>query len=352
MESKISDFRIAEAVLRKMCKSEGVHFVDAPLNFDETQDGLFIGGSQNIAHTIYKIVAEFINNSEAIVGRSLLGDEQSTEGFLTLFASKLRSFIYKDNRYKPLREPHISHLYQRSLVWILMKDLICPVFDRDLRNLRVVCSENPYLDIARYYEEGQFEIGDAPNYEFISLNNIDNAVIQSAMLSLEALRAHDLSPLEVMARIYDSDLYDKYRGLLEIALGDADADDFEAMILVGLGVNLRGLLPQKYALSQANVKTAQNLYPGTNVQWWQKGVLEKMIEPIRGSDWRVHRELQPYVEEFWNTVEALKRERKKRGHDEGVPFDVLLRLKQKQNVEFKADPSRTLQALLSSDRVW
>jgi hypothetical protein len=91
---------------------------------------------------------------------------------------------------------------------------------------------------------------------------------------------------------------------------------------------------------------------GMATNWWSFGILEKMMEGARGADWSIYNELQPYVEAFWNQVESVRKERIKEGHDNGVPFDVLLRIKQKQNVDTQIDPNLTLQALLSSNRVW
>lgn len=355
MENRVSDFKIAEAILRYICKKHDVNFVDVPIMVegDSVSGALDVRGSKNVAHTIYKIVSEYIENSNLIVGVPLIPCPHKRQNFLTTFAAKLRSFIYKDNRfYSPTDHSHLFRLYQRTLVWILMKDLICPLYDKDLRNIKIVCGENPYLDIARYYKEGEFLQGDQPNYEFVFINNVDNIVVQNALLFLETLRAFDLSPLEVMKDIYDSDIYDKYRGLLELALEDEDADDFEATILVALGINLRGLLPPSCIAKEAKVKIAQHLNPAISTNWWQLGVLEKMIEPHRGSDWSVYKELEPYVQEFWNKVEETKKKRAKKGHDPEIPFDLLLRLKVPQTVEYKADPTKTIQSLLSSDRVW
>ena len=105
-------------------------------------------------------------------------------------------------------------------------------------------------------------------------------------------------------------------------------------------------------LDKKMVKTAQNSVPNMPNQFWQLGLLEKMMEPVRGADWSVYQGLQPYVDEFWNKVEEVRQKRVKMGHDDGVPFDVLLRIKSKQTVDYKADQTKTIQSLLSSDRVW
>jgi hypothetical protein len=89
-----------------------------------------------------------------------------------------------------------------------------------------------------------------------------------------------------------------------------------------------------------------------NAPWWFLGAIDKMLESTRGSDWSVYKALQPYTEEFWNQVEKVRIERLKEGHDNGVPFNILLDLKSKQTTDYKTDPTMNLESLLSSDRVW
>jgi hypothetical protein len=100
------------------------------------------------------------------------------------------------------------------------------------------------------------------------------------------------------------------------------------------------------------VKSAQNSTQGMPNQFWQLGLIEQMIEPTRGSDWTVYENLEPYVKEFWDKVEDVRKKRIENGHDNGVPFNSLLRIKQRQTVGYETDPTQTLQGLLSSDRVW
>ena len=87
-------------------------------------------------------------------------------------------------------------------------------------------------------------------------------------------------------------------------------------------------------------------------QWWYLGLIEGMLQPVRGADWSTYETLEPYVKEFWDKVESIKQQKAKDGNPGGVPFDQLLRLKSTQTVGYKVDPTRSIQDLLSSDRVW
>jgi len=353
VNTKVSDFRIAEAVLTKICNDCNAPFRDVSVSFSKTPEpnSLHIGPTKNVAHTIYKIISEYLKESEKIVGQQLVVDPKLHDELLFSIAANLRTFIYKDNRiYTPIKQPHLIRLYQKPLVWILMKDLVCPVFDKEIKNLRIVCGESDEIDIAKFYDLGEWE---GASYPFIFINNIDNLPVQNAFLLLEAIKAHGLSPTEVMKKIYQTDLYDRYKNLLEVALDEEEATDFECTVAVSISEKLFDLRARKVAKSEKDfVKMAQNAVPGLPNQWWMLGVIEKMMEPTRGSDWSVYEGLQPYVEQFWNTVEEVKQKRAKSGKDPGVPFDLLLRLKSKQTVDYKADPTITYQGLLSSDRIW
>lgn len=353
--NKVSDFKIAESIIRKICTKHNVNFVDISISFDEDVSGsLLVGKTKNIAHTIFKIVAEYINKSSEIVGIELMPDLPNKDEFFLVLASNLRTIMYgesADNVH--VDDPHAMRLYQHPLVWILLKDLIFPINNKKLVNLKIVCDGNAEVDIAKYYRQEDMPVEWSSEEPFIFVNIINNNVLQSAFIFIESLRAFGLSPIEVIKNIYDSDMYDKFKGLLDMAYDEEEIYDFECAIMENLGVNFYNMISHKAACLHPNiVKTAQNSVPGLPNQLWQLGILEQMIEPTRGSDWEVYKSLEPYVKEFWDKVEDVRKKRIENGHDDGVPFNTLLRLKQHQTVGYKTDTSKTLQSLLSSDRVW
>ena len=353
--SKVSDFKIAESIIRKICTKQGVVFQDISVSFEEEISGaLFIGRTKNVAHTIFKIVAEYINRSIDILNVQLMPDQRDRDNFFVVFASNLRTFTYGDDDENTFcDEAHVMRLYQFPVVWLLLKDIICPIYNKDIVNLKIICDGNAEVDIAKYYRKEDIPSEELSDESFIFVNIINNRILQNAFIFIEALRAYDLSPIEVIKNIYDTDLYEKYRGLLEISLEDEEVSDFECAIMENLGVNFYAMISHKTAcLRKDFVKTSQNSVSGMPNQFWQLGVLEQMIEPTRGSDWSVYNSLEPYVKEFWDKVEEVRQKRIENGHDDGVPFNSLLRIKQKQTVGYETDPTKTIQSLLSSDRVW
>ena len=354
----VSDFKLAASLIRKLCKQYEVVFIDAPITFDEEMAGaLFIGKTRNVSHTIFKIVSEYISRSFEITGAQFLPDKSQRDDFLIMLASNLRGLIYnEDISYDVVDDPHVLRLYQYPLVWILLKNIVCPLYNKELINLKVINAGTPEIDVARYYKQEEIQSEDISDEDFIFVNIIDNRIVQNAYIFVETMKAYDLSPIEVIKIIYETDIYDKYRGLLEIAFDEEEeVIDFESTVLAIIGVNCYNMMFKKMAkFSPYTMKTAQATLEGTggNPQFWYFGVLEKMIDPIRGTDWSVYEKMQPYVEEFWGKVEEVKKKRVDAGHDPGVPFDTLLRIKSKQTVDYKTDPTYTIQALLSSDRVW
>ncbi len=356
MDNKVSDFKLAESIIRKLCKKHEVQFVDVPISFDDMiRNSLSIENSKNVAHTTFKIVGEYINRSLAITGVQFMQDESMREDFLITLATNLRSFTYgEEGPDGTSDEPHLLRLYQYPLVWILLKDIICPIYNCTLSNIKIIAAGSPQIDIAKYYKQEDIPSEDISDEPFIFINRINNRVVQNAFIFIEALRAYDLSPIKIIKDIYESDLYNKFRGLLEIALDNEDeVNDFECTIMAILGINFYNLISKKVArVNSMPIKIAQNSAPGLPNQFWYFGLLEKMIEPTRGSDWSVYQSLEPYVKEFWDKVEDVRQKRIKGGHDNGVPFDLLLRIKSKQTTGYEIEPGVTLQGLLSSDRVW
>lgn len=250
MDNKVSDFKLAESIIRKLCKKHGVQFVDVSISFDgEIGNSLSIENSKNVAHTIFKIVGEYIKRSFDITGVQFMQDESTSDNFLIMLATNLRSFTYGEEKSDGTSdEPHLLRLYQCPLVWILLKNIVCPIYNCELSNIKLIAAGSPQVDIAKYYQKGDIPLDAVSDEPFIFVNNINNRVVQNVFIFIEALKAYDLSPIEVIKDIYGTDLYSKFRGLLEIALDNEDeVNDFECTIMAILGINFYNLISKKIA---------------------------------------------------------------------------------------------------------
>ena len=147
---------------------------------------------QNKVFTVVDILAK-------IVGKELLSNPLKRNEFLINLATSLRAIEHSENIFSSkVDELYIQGLYQRPLVWILLKDIVCPIYNTTLKNIRIVAGDNPQSDIARYYEKGEIDVGDFENYPFIFLNEVDNKPVLNALLFIEALKAHELDPVKVL----------------------------------------------------------------------------------------------------------------------------------------------------------
>lgn len=356
MITKISEFQFVTAILKELCRSKGCNFVDVNISFENpSEDSIFIEKqTKNVAHTMYLIISKYIDFSEKIVGKSLCNTFQEKSDFLIRVTNVLRGFVYAENSFiNPLEELSLGNLYQKPLIWLIMKDIVCPVFKVKLDNIKLVFGVNPYIDIAHYYKEEDIQKESANNYPFVFVNEIENEVVQNAFLLIETLKAYDLDPISTLKDIFESDLYDKFYGLLDLSFEDDKKSlEFINIVITLIGVNLRDFLAKK-SLSEAVIKTAQSTSKSeTSNQWWYLGIIEALLEPIRGSDWTSHEGIDDRAQSFWNRVETIKQQRVANHKEPGINFNDLLRLKAQEMTDTFINPNVSIQALLSSKRVW
>lgn len=338
---KVTDFALAQHIIKDLCIMEGIPFVDVAVDFDEDGGGIHILNTTHVCQTLYQIVSEYINNSEKIVGRQLLAEKDRQNDFLTNLATSLRGVQYSDNAFgSEPDELFLQSLYQRPLVWVLMKDLICPLADVELKNTRLVVGSVPQLDIAKFYETGEVDAGEYESYPFIFVNEIENKPVLNALLLIEAMKAHNIDPVHTLLDIFECELFDKMEGLLTLVFNN-NPEGKKVFIHTLVNVlRIEGRQTKKTFAQAAQNTDRQN-------QFWYMGLIEGMLDKTRGADWSTTKELQPYVEAFWNKVENMKQQKK----GQNVTFNELLQLKREEGPD-GVDTSITLQQLLSSDRIW
>lgn len=357
--SNVSDYKIAASIIREICKSKSKPFIDLTVSFEEAPNSassntLYVGECASIGQTIYKIVNVYINSAQNILGENVFSNKEEQDDFLIYVSTLIRRAVIGVNETafdegKP-DEVFRQRLYQRPLVWSLLKNVVLPIYGKSPKNIALVCGTSPFIDIARYFKAGEVRHPNAPQDEFIFVNDdCGNDAVKNALLFIETLKAHDLSPNSVMFDLFESELYEKYLGALTLALSDSEqVEEFVAVVfaICGISVKVFPNVPQE----NDKIVTAQgaNLPQTMPLQWWYSGLTEKMLQPARGPDWSTRMSLEGAIQEFWDQVELIK-SRKKQG--DGVPFNDLLRLKQLQTTE-PIDSSRSLQALLQSQRIW
>jgi len=359
---KISDYKLAASALKEVCRIRELPFVDLDVSFQEgfgltPANELRVGDTSSLGQTLQRIVSSYIDNAVHILGKPLFEDSDQKDDFLLHFATMVRNIVIADKVFDEGKEdsPHSIRLYQEPFLWIVMKDLICPVYKIGVKNIMVVCGTSPRTDGAIYYEEGELTNPNAPKEEFVFINyDMQNKQARAAMALLEVIRGHGLDPKTTMQELFESDLYEKLLGAAYLAFEDDEkVEEFVAVIFKILDFNTADYPHIKMATEIAPIRKSAQAYDSAQVpntmKWWYLGLTEKMLEPVRGYDWDTHCVLEPYIEQFWNRVEEIK-SKKKQG--EGVPFNQLLRLKSKQTVDDPLPNDVTLQRLLGSERIW
>lgn len=346
MEFNISDYSLACKSLQILCKRLDCDFVNLPVIFTSNakEVGIFDGkiclnSNGTLIDTMASIYSIYVNNLSKICGRNITNYE-FRNAVTNYFMAMLRDFAiqYQNKRTRDPSENIVMYLDQYPLVWMLLKNIICPYKNIKLQNIKIVAKNSAEFDCVRIFN--------IKNENVIIVNlDVEKNSIRSAFLLVESLRLMLDGQDEPEAIIRDmfSNFYMKERILdfLGIVLND-DAEIANFIAVLAILCNSQEM--ENYALKlKSNIKTAQaSAYVGN---WWFLGLTEKMLEAVRGPDYTTTRSLRDYTKDLWEKVE---KERKARGLTE-LPFEMLLRL---QSEDKKTPPDQVLQRLLDKVRIW
>lgn len=344
---KISDFRLAEYFLRKFCSSYNLNFVDVSLEFTDDLDTfvhngcLYVGESESFGRTLFHIVGTYLSHIEAITESNRFISDKDKTSFITSFVSLIRDMTYDSNSFHPNKLEGETYLNRQPLVYVLLRDIVCPAFDIPVENIKIKAIKSPYIDGAKWLTKENVNASNYADFPIIMLNlDIENKAYLQAFLFVEAIKAHGLEPSSIVHTIFTKDeLRNPFFGLLKISLIEDNAIN-NFLTIVSALTGYKSELPIAVQASGGKViKTA------IGQTWWYLGLIEKLLEPARGPDWEIYKELENANEELWNKIEA---EKQKRGLDP-LPLELLLRV---QSEEYKQNPELTIQGLLADNRVW
>jgi len=250
--------------------------------------------------------------------------------------------IEKPNRVN-LSEPIVQRLYQDSFVWILMKDIVEPLEDVVVDNAKIVIFDSPFIDVA-FNLINHEELGD------VIFMNADIAYepIRQAFLFKVALEYHNLCPNTILSKIVGTNLETMLLGAAKLEFkNDDEVNDFYNTLKAICNVAVaQDYIPSVYKQAQAEANPSEvSLGPNSVNTWWFLGLIEKMLEPARGSDWSTYQQLAPLHKELWDRIEKV---REKEGRD-GVSYEHLLRI---HSDELKPKDIKLVEESLSVNRVW
>jgi len=364
MDAKISDFALANKALQLLCYTFDKEFIDIEIVFGEDgpehRDGIFyLQENGSIQKTIFSIVFLYMQHM-----MSDSPEEERRNALMTILAL-VKDF--KNDKYDygfdkiDTNEVISMRLDQNPIVWIILKNIICPSKKKTCNNIRILSSKSSVVDVARLITEKEMPKSNLSESEFpfIFMNlDVESMAIRSAYLLVEATKAHFGNEAEAIVRDLFSNFFMKERMISFVKMifvEDRDeADFFATLSILCQSPELEKLALEKRANSKSPLnKNSQagggegSPAEGNQQNWWYMGLLEKFLEPARSEDWTVYENWKPFTDELWQRVET---ERRRRGLDE-APFELLLDV-QRQMDELGTDATQTLQALLSDNRIW
>jgi len=352
MKTRISDFALAKKILEILCYKFGCEFQNICIEFGEKGpahiDGVFfLPESGSLQKTLFSII--FLYMRYYLDGMPDEAKKNAIRFILTI----IRDFHCScDDSFMnmPSEDIVVMRLDQHPVVWILLRDIICPLRQIPLKNIRIIAGKSGMVDSCRLLSEEEVSNIAIPAEEFplVFLNlDVESPAIRSAFLLVESLRAHvfdkNVGEAEEIIRDLFSDFFLKDR-VISFARMAFAANEDESNFFAVLSILCQSKELEDLAIGD-NISGKLKEAQGMADNWWFLGLTEKMLEPARSEDWTVYETWKPVTEELWNKVET---ERRKRGLDE-VPFELLLRI---QSEDFKTDETQTLQSLLSDDRIW
>jgi hypothetical protein len=181
---------------------------------------------------------------------------------------------------------------------------------------------------------------------YIAVNDlVEYPPVRDVFIFGAALEAHGQYPIDIIQLILNGDLKKKVECVVKLAYGDDEkVEDFmQVLTTYGYSENkIESLIAGNVEKTASVAKAAQD----ANGSFWYFGLIEKLIDPTRGSDWSTYEHLHPWFEEMQAKINA---EREKAGKD-GVTFEYLLRIKDGENS--KKENNTVIERRLKKNRVW
>lgn len=353
----VSDFTISCAIIKHICKMSHTVFIEMPIVFDGepsvSNDRIYIGKTKKIGETLYNIVSTYLGGFEKITGIPLPVNGERRKQLALLVFYYIQSLVNNPDLIPEatVESPLALRLYQLVVPWLLMKDIICPIYDIPIKNIKILAfnshlSDTRYVDVEDEIHPGQDE------ESFIFMNTgIEDLTCRNAQVFMAAIDAHGLEKEKVIREILLSKIVDKLKNSIELAMGsDEKAQDFLMLLSTWTGMkNFSDYFVSKFkqGISRQPIKQAQSGFGSDQMtgSWWYLGLIEKALEPARGPDWSVHQSLYPYIEDLNGKIEAA---RKKKGRA-GLNIEALLRIK---DGEVRKEDVMLLEKILGANRVW
>ena len=367
----INDYKIPSLLLKSFCKARGCDFVNLEIEFDLLKSDsiedvcfknnkIYISNPSSLIFTIKRILHVYMDQFEIICGKTLFMSEEEKKNIIVFINEFINNLSCKTKIDKPVA----SKLYQFPLQWIILNDIIAPIYKVKIPNYLVITCHSPVIDVSNYLDTDKVKI--VGEYkEPIIFMNADIAVYSPcycASLLVESIKSCGLNVHDVIKDILSSSIKNKLIGISKLAFeSNKDTNSFLLFLITFSGVYNtieQVIMDNHISDSEKNEDFSSKLNKyaqfgfgsdadNTVSSWWYLGLIERMLAPSRGPDFTAHQVL----EELGKALrEKIEKARNKKGRD-GLSYEYLLRIKNEENEKGDKKPV-ILEKSLSTDRIW
>lgn len=361
---KISDFVIPHYIISSVCKSLNTNMVDLYIEFIEANeeiykiqdsDTLVLRMTDDLSSNYFRIIKGYFDNFSEIYAdpsASVFDTPDQAANTWMIIQNYLNTAF--GNKIE-LDKPVTQRLHQYPLVWNILSNLICPLFELECKNTLIVVGDSPILDVVTYFEdsEGLDSTDGDQEFPLIIINNATNHLpLKYALLLYYGIKSQGICPIKAMKVLREKGLDSSLHGLVSLLFDDGnDYTEFGNIyhFLTGDGSNMvmdessTEVFFQKY-------KTAQLQFGADAVHssFWYLGLIEKLLDVTRyeNENKQLHNYMESFRDQTWKKIEQARAEK---GID-GLAFEALLRIKDEKIA--KPDDIKILENVLSSDRIW
>ncbi len=351
---KVSDFKLAEHIVRLLCRQFSVGFVDVAITFGPNEQSRMENGKMILseqdrwAKTIYQIVLTYLSNMAIITGATTNVTKEEFTTFSNWALALVRDFSYSTVSFAealPNRSTSIK-LNRDPFIWICLRDLVSPAFEVPIKNVRVIAVKSGKFDGAYVPHSGELP---ELHGEAILLNlDMENQAARSAHLLFAALQIHGLNPKTAGRDLLSKEeLRSLFMGIVKMAFDDRESINtfFTVFSILCEFTGTESLLEHRKTAKWNEQKGLWSQAQYDPSGWWYLGLTEKILEPARGADWSHYYTLKPFTDELY---EKIEKEKKRRGLP-NLSMEALLRV---QSEEYHQRGDLILQGLLADSRVW
>jgi len=349
----VSDFYLCKHVLKAICKSLDVDFVDLDITFiEEGKESLYDSSSQSIiiseqddlAKTLMAIMGVYIGNLKEIFGVEDV-DEQRANELLVTTAAIVRDFTYSKEPKKQLDAPLLMTLRQFPFVWIVYRAILAPKYEKTLDDVSVMMGKSSRVEAAK------FIVSDTSEYFFFVNTEISSDATSNAFLLFELLQYLKVERVDaVKSLLTDKELSHTFLGFVKASfVKEEDISDFVNTLASLAELNLAGAFDDEFKVRESKVwikeaQSAGNAGIVSRLTWTVPEILEGMLGAFRNSNTSIKEDLAALTADLWARISKEKQKR----NVPDLTIEDMLRVFNEGN----KTPNKTLQYLLSEQRIW